>query len=557
MMRPSSEMMRTISTLRNNLEDTFFKLQLPLPEPHTEIWNDFIARIGEILRRERQYLRISSRLVQPLEVNLLDRIISDIRNQAPFVTVEERLAKAKYFTNLLFEADASQMTPQYGQNPLHVAATFDIAMPLIREDAPRSDFTKFMFEAMGDHAARAISHANSQGENMLHLGIRNHLEGVESFIQAADSAAFWQTRLGDLDEARQGRLPGQGNTALHDALDRDYFLKRVPLCAVGEPGACDTCQKAESNKSSALKEWRGIVQTLLEREPGVLTIQNSAGLPPYVYLRLACGKEDDVEDDEGQEEDEVQSVPPPSQLAAADAKPSAMTIATCQPPSCPHLAPALLLTPEFPINCNGGTLAEKAQTLGIAVSLGAMQNGNGPLTTPRIDLRGPRGAPNSHRAEQLGGRKVRRSATHAEKRPEPPVDQEPDGGMDDASLSADGPVEHTEDQLKEIDVGSTVILGDLRRAAYRLGSYEKTRKALFSRREIASGSVPSGDGGEREIPYNPPRKSSLAIGINTCVRQKSFKSKISSPSTGRSGCRAIRPNVSTSFSSSAEWLGSR
>ena len=484
-------MIQTIKDCRNTLEDTIFN-RVPLDQlqwrdlagHETEVFRDHKAQAVEVLVKEQQYMRISGRLVKPLEKNLLEQVIGDLRNLPEFVKVDDRLHKGKYFVNLVFAADKSQADPQYGQNPLHVAAIFDIAMPAIKENA-YSDLTRFTLEAMGDYAGPAIEHVNWKNENILHLAIQNHLVGVKELIQAAGQAAFRQRR-GPAEESAQ-HLHGHGNTPLHDALELRHFMAKVPACPVGggvggeETRLCDACQKADQNNQSALSERCEIIDALLKKDLSVLTIQNSAGLPPYVFLRLACGKDDDLRNggllprSGCEHQQEVQHFPP-QPLTGSTNNNARDTAPTQFPPVVAPLPSAGVAT------TSNNTLAEKLQNLGIEVSFDT--GPKPPLATPGLEG-GEMGR--VHHPQKLGSRVVRRSMKDPASGAGASVDQEAEGW--DNTSAAGEQAEHSEDQLKEADIGSDIILGVLREKAYRLGSYDDTRKALFSRHIASSSSV--------------------------------------------------------------------
>lgn len=307
-------------------------------------YHDYRDKVTKLLSLEKDYMHMflveASSRQRP--VNLLQHVLE---HAAGFYPTHERLHKAKFLLQLITDVDPTQISPKSGPKPLHAAAKFDIKL----DKASDPDLTIFTCNLMGDRAAAEICETNQDNENILHLAIRHDLKGVEDFIQRANKAAFRGQRTSK--RAGQGVQPDDGNTPLHDALDLKHFLMPGPCCAVprippamprtgvateGEtsrsgiaskpeaaaavarvaqqqanqakpranlagasqlgqtqrsaPSMCPACINAYKKNRAALKRRKSIINLLLQGDLDALSVHNSAGLSPYLYLLAACQK---------------------------------------------------------------------------------------------------------------------------------------------------------------------------------------------------------------------------------------------------------------------------
>lgn len=301
-------------------------------------YDEYKRQVKYLLELEREFLTEPS--AGPSPTNFLQHVLEKAVAFSPY---DERLHKAKFFLQLITEVDSSQLGPKWGPKPLHAAAEFDIA--LLKDDSEfESDLTIYLCNLMDKESAEAICQVNEYKENILHLAISHNLTGLEQLIQRAGKSAFRQQRVSRGDKPASQH--DDGNTPLHDALDIKRFIVPRPICRISPTAAtkppmtsqrettatktvsissseassqvqsanttrhrtatslvpqteqvrrpaqmaCQACLEAYDSAVTAKKNKRDIINLLLKQDKDVLTIHNSAGLSPYLYLLAGSQK---------------------------------------------------------------------------------------------------------------------------------------------------------------------------------------------------------------------------------------------------------------------------
>lgn len=231
------------------------------------------------------------------------------------------LEALKLLLELGMEVDPLQLGIRYqGETPLQKAVMID-------NDYRTQKLTKHLCTLLaGAHISKAnrsqiISITNERKETCIHLAIRHDIDGVEDLINLADERALEQPRSS----------PGEddGNTALHDLLSFHFYAVPAPICQIkpsSRPNAsrgrsskqesttagasraagdsaknpsiklerspqpkkasskpCQTCVDASATYAPTKSYREKVLNLLLSKHLKALTIQNSAGLSPYLY----------------------------------------------------------------------------------------------------------------------------------------------------------------------------------------------------------------------------------------------------------------------------------
>ncbi|RWA04337.1 hypothetical protein EKO27_g10771 [Xylaria grammica] len=292
----------------------------------------YLETVEKLVEQEKSYIHLFSQS----QTNLLQHVLEKAENFYP-----DRLHKAKFLIQLIANLDPTQLFPKRGLKPLHAAAEFDIKQ-LNEGHTSDTGLTIYICNLMGSRAATEICETNQNKENILHLAVSHDFKDVQILIEMADKMAFKQKRV--QQQRRENTfLEDDGNTPLHDALDfENHFKKPGPVCAISlpmgsaagthgvelprrpsmmprvdatapttqqqanrakvraalpntlhaaqarrsGPGMCSTCDNARKNNHYAMKRRIDIITKLIERDPDTLTIHNSAGLSPYLYLMV-------------------------------------------------------------------------------------------------------------------------------------------------------------------------------------------------------------------------------------------------------------------------------
>ncbi|KAJ0116030.1 hypothetical protein J7T55_004974 [Diaporthe amygdali] len=302
-------------------------------------YEEYRTDIKALLRIERDCLASTSSDTSP--PNFLQHVLEQ-ENALSFYPHSVRLQKIKFLLKLIVELDPSQLSPKYGLRPLHAAVDVDIKIFKQGKSRVKPDITIYMCHLMKDQAADEICRMNKHNQNILHLAILHDLRGVEDLIRKANPKAFTtqkrseaaddgNTPLHDALEARYfirqvaacpipaetssastagsdlrrpsitqrpvttGQVP---STSTFHPVQPKYVSNQVRTRSVVAPAlqgkqpqrlratACKICVDTRTQNDAAVKKKKGIIKLLLEQTGGknALTIHNSAGLSPYLYL---------------------------------------------------------------------------------------------------------------------------------------------------------------------------------------------------------------------------------------------------------------------------------
>ncbi|KAG8677738.1 hypothetical protein FPOAC1_003766 [Fusarium poae] len=124
----------------------------------------------------------------------------------------------------------------------------------------------------------AISMTNSTGENALHLAINRDWPVALQLITISDRKAFLQTRK----LVQQGASHNDGNTPLHDAVDKGRVVFERPKCSEGD-SMCKKCKKAAEDIDTSATAAVESVKMLIRRCGEALKTKNTKGESPYLY----------------------------------------------------------------------------------------------------------------------------------------------------------------------------------------------------------------------------------------------------------------------------------
>ncbi|GAW10690.1 hypothetical protein ANO14919_000250 [Xylariales sp. No.14919] len=427
----------------------------------------YLETVKKLVEQERSSipLFLSNSSTSQSQTNLLQHVLEKAENFYP-----DRLHKAKFLIQLIASLDSDQLFPKWGLKPLHAAAEFDIKQ-LNEGHTSDTGLTIYICNLMEDRAATEICETNQNKENILHLAVSHDFKDVQRLIKMADKMAFKQQRA-QQQRRENTSLADGGNTPLHDALDfQNHFKKPGPVCTISAgthgvelprrpsmapttqqeanqdkpqtalpntpqarksgPRMCPTCDNAKKNNNSALIRRMEIVKELVERDPDTLTIHNSAGLSPYLYLRVGCQI---------------------SQKNTTSGRNASLTNAQEQP-----------IVPEL-----------RRQITGDANHFGDADKGEQrDSATSRMEekLRSEKDMEkNSQRASSL-----RKEAAGT------PV---PNGGDTRIGSGVKEPVQsirvtHKDEELKPTNIGSEIALVGLKETLFNLGTYEKVCACLF------------------------------------------------------------------------------
>lgn len=304
----------------------------------------FEKQVKDILDNERLYLGPSDSDKYP--TNLLQHVLVNATRLVPYNERLHKAKFLLQLIADLEPNQLSPLwgpRPLHSAANFDIAAKADNAK-LNDDTAPEPDLTIYTCNLMKEKAAEEIAQTNEFDENILHMAIRYELKGADVLIRKAHKTAFKQRRTSN-GQGPNSQFE-DGNTPLHDALAFKYFWVPGPRCLVpakpkstartgaekgqvkevrrssvaAGPGSetqqslqvpianqakardnaatpaqggpaqivytamCPTCLKALEEAMVAAKERKNIIDSLLAQDMEALTVHNSSGLSPYLYL---------------------------------------------------------------------------------------------------------------------------------------------------------------------------------------------------------------------------------------------------------------------------------
>lgn len=497
-------------------DETSLKLQ-----PNYETYHKIVTDLHE--KEDQLNMCLTEQNVrQSPGPNLLQSMLSRAKSFSP---TSERLHKAKFLLQLLADVDPTQLTPKCEPKLLHATAEFDIYQQ--KEDKNfDSDLTIFTIHLLGLKAASKIGETNAEKANILHLAIQYDFKGVEEIIQKADAAAFLCQRM---SPSTSPPSTDAGNTPLHDALGFNFeekFMRPGPACQVvryaalktpgtrrssvvskqdsaeaaainhsAQPlqqrsnqarprvspvtavspdgprkpsmGMCQVCTTAYKRSKEAMERRTKVINEILARKPGVntMTVHNSAGLSPYLYLRAAS------EYHKQQQASQVKSEPATGPMST--------------------LTPAPMQLHRQGTNLRGAKEVDEMAKDSSEAESGDLKNG---MISSALEARIA-----EEEAAKSKKKHMQASITASNKAS---MSQNRAHGARESSQRAAGEkvkaavknrtIMHREQDLERTDIGSEYILSYLRELVFELDGYKNACECLFQGRNIRNPSFLGG-----------------------------------------------------------------
>ncbi|KAI5860379.1 hypothetical protein GGS23DRAFT_581183 [Durotheca rogersii] len=300
-------------------------------------YEEYRKDVASLIRIERDYLAGTSSDESP--INFLQYVLQEAPRFYPYLVGPQ---KAKFLLQLIFKFEPVDLSPKYGPRLLHAAVTADIE---VMKHAPqlRPDITIYLCKLMKDQAAEGICEVNDAKQNILHLAILHDLRGVEGLIKMAGRRAFieqrstgdscdgntplhdaldmkkfirpvptcqiptpilgppavaarnatwpsvaqWPVTISDIPGAPQAQEPPiQVVSNQSRPRESATSIPQSRQVRITPSYACKTCIAVHRQNKAVLEKVNKIIDLLLKQAGGeeALTIHNSAGLSPYLYL---------------------------------------------------------------------------------------------------------------------------------------------------------------------------------------------------------------------------------------------------------------------------------
>lgn len=132
---------------------------------------------------------------------------------------------------------------------------------------------------------KAVGMQNNNGENCIHLAIKNNIEIAEFLIKIAKVGVLAQRR--NIKTGKDHINDRDGNTVLHDAVAYDRFVFNAPNCARIDASGnmCQNCrEKYQAGQREMALKVR-IVRSLVDKDNRILALKNGDDESPYNYFQ--------------------------------------------------------------------------------------------------------------------------------------------------------------------------------------------------------------------------------------------------------------------------------